>query len=149
MKQKANISFYENRKAYHDYSILETIEAGIELTGMEVKSVKNKSVSLSGSYVAVLKNELWLMNANISGHSLGNLSSYSPMRNRKLLCHRKEIEDVKHKTEAKGLTAIPLKIYLNRGSIKVLIGIARGKNLVDKRETLKNRDLKRNIDQHY
>lgn len=126
-----------NSKAYHDYEILETLEAGIVLTGMEVKSILAGSVSLAGSYIAVLKDELWLVGANIAGHSIGYIMSYNPKRNRKLLCHRRELLDIKYKTEAKSLTAVPLKIYLKNKKLKLMLGIARGKNKADKRHDLK------------
>ena len=148
MKNNKNNKFSENRKAYHDYNVIETIEVGMVLLGMEVKSIVNKMVSLSGSYVAVLKNELWLVGANINGHSYGCLMSYNPNRNRKLLCHKKELNEIRHKTEAAGLTAIPLKIYEKNGKLKLLIGIARGKNVVDKRQTLKNKAIDRDISRY-
>lgn len=144
MTGKKNISI-ENRKAYHDYQIIETIEVGIMLFGIEVKSIRNNMASISSAYVQVLNNELWLVNAKIAGPELDWTRSFKMDRNRKLLCHKKELLDIKHKTEAKGLTAIPLKLYDKNGRMKILVGIARGKNAVDKRQTLKNKAIERDI----
>lgn len=143
MNNIASRIFNENKKAYHDYHVLESLEVGIELFGSEVKSVKNKCASLSGAYVQVLKNELWLVNAKITGAETVWTQSCRSDRNRKLLCHKKEMLDIKQKTEAKGLTAIPLKLYEKNGKIKLLVGIARGKNAVDKRQTLKDKSIDR------
>lgn len=136
----------ENRKARHDYIVLDTIECGIVLTGTEVKSIRNARASLSGSYAAVLKGELWLVGADIYTYEFGNRFNHNPKRDRKLLVHSKEVRELKMKTEAKGLTLIPLDIHLKRGKIKVTIGICRGKTLGDKRETLKTKALKRDLE---
>lgn len=155
----------ENRKAYHDFNVLERLEVGISLTGAEVKSVRAKQVSLAGSYAQVLKGELWLVGCNISKwknacrfsvHSYDDIMrmmnkgyyAHNEMRNRKLLCHKKEILELKHMTEAKGLTVVPLKMYEKNGRIKLELGIAKGKNAVDKRETLKKNDLKREMERY-
>ena len=135
----------ENRKARHDYSILETVECGIVLSGTETKSARNSSVSLPGAYVAVLKGELWLVGADIAAYSFGNRFNHDPKAMRKLLAHAKEIEELRLKSEAKGLTLIPLKMYLKGGRIKVSVGVCRGKNLRDKRESLKKESLRREI----
>lgn len=135
----------ENRKARHDYSILDTLECGIVLTGTEAKSVRNSSISLSGSYVAVLKGELWLVGADIAVYAFGNRFNHEPKAMRKLLAHSKEIESLRLKSEAKGFTLVPLKVYLKHGRIKVSVGICRGKNLHDKRESLKNKSLRREM----
>lgn len=140
-EKKFNPVFAENRKARHDYTILETLECGIQLTGTEVKSVRHGSVSLAGSYAAVLGGELWLVGADISAYTFGNRFNHDPKRNRKLLVHAKEVLDLKMKTEAKGLTLIPLKLYLHHGRIKVALGVCRGKALHDKRESLKKKAL--------
>lgn len=136
----------ENRKARHDYAVLDTLECGMALTGTEVKSIMRAAVSLSGSYAAVLKGELWLVGADISAYEFGNRFNHNPKRNRKLLVHAKEVRELKMKTEAKGLTLIPLKLYLKRGKIKLELGICRGKALHDKRETLKKKALKRDFE---
>ena len=136
----------ENRKARHDYTVLETIECGICLAGTEVKSIRMAHVSLAGSYAAVLKGELFLVGADISAYEFGNRFNHAPKRNRKLLVHAKEVRELKMKTEAKGLTLIPLKVYLKSGRIKVELGICRGKALHDKRETLKQKALRRELE---
>ncbi len=141
-----NPIFAENRKARHDYTVLETIECGIVLTGTEVKSVRQGAISLSGSYAAVLKGELWLVAADIAAYKFGNRFNHDPKSMRKLLVHAKEVEELRLKTEAKGLTLIPLKVYLSRGRIKVAIGVCRGKQLHDKRDALKKKALKRDLD---
>ena len=106
--------FAENRKARHDYTVLETIECGIVLTGTEVKSVRQGQVSLSGAYGAVLKGELWLLGADIAAYKFGNRFNHEPKSQRKLLAHAKEIADLRLKTEAKGLTLVPLKMFLKQ-----------------------------------
>ncbi len=135
----------ENRKARHDYFVLETLECGIALTGTEVKSVRSARVSLSGAYAAVLKGELWLVGADIATYEFGNRFNHNPKRDRKLLVHSKEVRELKMKTEAKGLTLVPLKLYLKGGRIKLELGVCRGKALHDKRETLKKKDMMREM----
>ena len=144
--RKFNPVFAENRKARHDYTVLETIECGIVLTGTEVKSVRHGEMSLSGSYGAVLKGELWLVGADIAAYKFGNRFNHEPKSMRKLLVHAKEVRELQLKTEAKGLTLIPLKVYLKGGRIKVAIGVCRGKQLHDKRDALKKKALKRDLE---
>ena len=144
--KKFNPVFAENRKARHDYTVLETIECGIVLTGTEVKSVRQGQVSLSGSYGAVLKGELWLLGADIAAYKFGNRFNHEPKSQRKLLVHAKEIRELQLKTEAKGLTLVPLKIFLKHGKIKVDLGVCRGKQLHDKRDALKKKDLRRDLE---
>ena len=138
--------FAENRKARHDYTVLETIECGIVLTGTEVKSVRHGEVSLSGSYGAVLKGELWLVGADIAAYKFGNRFNHEPKSMRKLLVHAKEVRDLQLKTEAKGLTLIPLRVFLKNGRIKVDLGVCRGKQLHDKRDALKKKALRRDLE---
>ena len=138
--------FAENRKARHDNTVLETIECGIVLTGTEVKSVRHAEVSLSGAYGAVLKNELWLVGADIAAYRFGNRFNHEPKSMRKLLVHAKEIRELKLKTEAKGLTLIPLKVYLKHGKIKLDLGVCRGKQAHDKRDSLKEKAIRRDMD---
>lgn len=135
----------ENRKARHDYTVLETLECGIELFGTEVKVVRHGEASLAGSYGAVLGGELWLVGMNIPVYAFGNRFNHNPKRNRKLLVHAKEVLEMKMKTEAKGLTLIPLKLYLKRGKVKVELGVCRGKALHDKRDTLKKKAVDRDM----
>ena len=144
--RKFNPVFAENRKARHDYTVLETIECGIVLTGTEVKSVRHGEVSLSGSYGAVLKGELWLVGADIAAYRFGNRFNHEPKSMRKLLVHAKEVRDLQLKTEAKGLTLIPLKVFLKNGRIKVDLGVCRGKQLHDKRDALKKKAMRRDLE---
>ena len=146
MAQAFNPVFAENRKARHDYTVLDTIECGIVLTGTEVKSIRHGEVSLAGSYGAVLKNELWLVGADISAYKFGNRFNHEPKAMRKLLVHAKEVLDLRMKTEAKGLTLVPLKLYLKHGRIKVSLGVCRGKALHDKRDSLKAKSLRRDME---
>ena len=145
-KKDFNPVFAENRKARHDYAILDTVECGIVLTGTEVKSVRHASVSLSGSYVAVLGNELWLLGCDIATYKFGNRFNHEPKSQRKLLAHGKEINEMRLKSEAKGLTLIPLKMYLKNGRVKVAVGICRGKALHDKRDSLKEKAMRRDLE---
>ena len=144
--KKFNPVFAENRKARHDYTVLETIECGIVLSGTEVKSVRHGEVSLAGSYGAVLKGELWLLGADIAAYKFGNRFNHEPKSQRKLLVHAKEIRELQLKTEAKGLTLVPLKVFLKHGKIKVDLGVCRGKQLHDKRDALKKKDLRRDLE---
>lgn len=144
--KKFNPVFAENRKARHDYTVLETIECGIVLTGTEVKSIRHGSVSLSGSYAAVLGGELWLLGADIAAYKFGNRFNHEPKSRRKLLVHAKEVESLRLKTEAKGLTLVPLKVYLKGGRVKVAVGVCRGKQLHDKRDALKQKALRRDLE---
>ena len=144
--KKFNPVFAENRKARHDYTVLETIECGIVLTGTEVKSVRHGEVSLSGSYGAVLKGELWLVGADIAAYKFGNRFNHEPKSMRKLLVHAKEVRDLQLKTEAKGLTLIPLRVFLKNGRVKVDLGVCRGKQLHDKRDALKKKAMRRDLE---
>lgn len=145
-ERKFSPVFAENRKARHDYAVLETLECGIVLSGTEVKSVRRGGVSLAGSYGAVLKGELWLVGADISAYEFGNRFNHDPKRNRKLLVHSKEVRELKMKSEAKGLTLVPLKLFLKHGRVKVELGVCRGKALHDKRDALKKKALRRDLE---
>lgn len=135
-----------NRKAQHDYHILETVEAGIVLTGTEIKSIRAGKVSLREAYARPDKGELWLFGAHISHHPGGGPYNHEPARPRKLLLHRKEIADIIGKSEQKGLTIVPLKLYLKKGLAKVELGIAKGKKLYDKRESIRRKETAREMD---
>ena len=124
----------DNRKASHDYFLLERFEAGMVLTGPEVKAAKDGKIQLKEAYAAVLNNEAWLLNAHISQYSHGNRENHPPIRNRKLLLHRREIDKLLGQTREKGLSLIPTKIYLKNGRIKCEVALAKGKKLHDKRE---------------
>ncbi|SNR93167.1 SsrA-binding protein SmpB [Desulfurobacterium atlanticum] len=134
----------KNKKAFFDYEILEKYEAGIELKGTEVKSLREGKANLRDSFVRIENDEAYLFNAYIAPYSHGNLFNHEPTRRRKLLLHKKEIKRLLGKSQEKGLTIIPLRIYFNkRGKAKVEIALAKGKKLYDKRETIKRRDLER------
>ena len=142
-RQKASGDLATNRRAWHDYAVLEKIECGIELVGTEVKVVRHGEASLAGSFGAVLGGELWVVKMNIPVYTFGNRFNHDPARNRKLLVHRKEVEELRLKTEAKGLTLIPLRLYLKGGRVKLELGVCRGKALHDKRDALKEKAMKR------
>lgn len=131
----------ENRKARFLYEILETYEAGIQLIGTEVKSIRAGRINLQDGYALIRKGEVWLINVNISPYeATGAYFNHDPKRSRKLLLHRQEISKLIGKTEQKGLTLVPLKVYLKKGIVKVQIGLGKGKKLHDKRETIKRRE---------
>jgi SsrA-binding protein len=131
-----------NRAAYHEYHILEKYEAGIALTGTEVKSVLDGRVQLKEGYVAVRDGEAWLFNAHISPYAHGNRENHEPLRTRKLLLHRKEIEQLGEATVKQGMTLVATRVYLKHRRIKVEVAIARGKKMYDKRET----EMRRTVD---
>jgi SsrA-binding protein len=136
-----------NRKALHAFHVLDTWEAGIALVGTEVKALRGGHGQLQDAYVDATGGELWLKQANISLYEFGNITNHEPLRPRKLLLHRAEIHKITAKVERKGFTIIPLAIYLDdRGKIKVRIALAEGKTLGDKREALKQREQKREMD---
>ena len=132
-----------NRSAFHEYHILDKFEAGIMLTGTEVKSVRNGQIQLKESYVAVREGEAWLFNAHISHYSHGNRQNHEPVRTRKLLLHRREIDRLEEATTIKGMTLVVTRVYLKGGRVKFEIGVARGKKLYDKRETEMRRTVER------
>jgi SsrA-binding protein len=136
-----------NRKARHDYEILETYEAGLVLTGPEVKSVRQGKVSLAEAYAKVNKGELWLYNMHIAPYDPVLQRNYDPRQPRKLLMHRREIDRLMGLTQQRGLTLIPLRVYLNeRGYAKVELGLARGKRKVDRRREIIEREMKREVE---
>lgn len=135
----------QNKKARHDYNILETVEAGIVLTGTEIKSVREGRVTLKDGFAQIKNDEAWLENVHISEYTAGNRFNHDPLRRRKLLLHKKQIVQLGQKASAKGVTLVPLKVYLKNGFAKVLIGVATGKHEYDKRETIKRRDQEREI----
>lgn len=132
-----------NREAYHNYHIVETYECGIALTGTEVKSIREGRCNLKDSYGLIRNGEAWLLNAHISPYSHGNRENHEPLRTRKLLLHKSEIERLMGKAQEKGLTLVPTKMYFKNGRIKVELAIARGKKLYDKRETERRREADR------
>jgi len=134
-----------NRKARRDYEILECIEAGMALKGSEVKALREGRVNLKESYAKVHNGEVFLVNAHISPYSHSNLQDHDPVREKKLLLHKSEIKRLTGKTQEKGLTLVPTKLYFVRGRAKVELALARGKRQYDKRETIKRRDMEREI----
>lgn len=134
-----------NRKATFNFSILETYEAGIALQGTEIKSLRDHGGNLQDSYVKVIRSELWLVNCSIAPYRFGNIHNHEERRERKLLMHKREIEQLKRATDEKGLTIIPLALYLKNGRVKVKLAVAKGKKSFDKRESIKERDEKRHI----
>ena len=135
-----------NRKAYHDYHILESLEAGIALTGTEIKSIRAGRVNIRDAYAKPEGGELWLFNAHIAGYQAGSRYNHEPNRPRKLLLYRRQINELTSVVTQKGLTLVPLKIYIKRGIAKLELGIARGKKQYDKRETMARRDTEREIE---
>lgn len=132
-----------NRAAFHEYHILDKYEAGIVLQGTEVKSVMEGRIQLKESYVSISDGEIWLLNAHVSPYSHGNRENHEPLRTRKLLLHKREIEKLEKETVLKGMTLVVTRIYWKNGRIKFEIGVAKGKKLYDKREDLKNRAIEK------
>jgi SsrA-binding protein len=142
-RELAQVNIAENRKAFHDYHILDTWEAGMVLLGTEVKSIREGRVNLRDSFARVERGEVWLYNVNISSYSHRGYADHEPLRQRKLLMHRDEIRKLIGKTTEKGMTLVPLRMYFKSGRVKVAIGLARGKKEYDKRETIKRRETER------
>ncbi|MEL7587916.1 MAG: SsrA-binding protein SmpB [Prolixibacteraceae bacterium] len=137
----------KNKRAYFDYEILETFVAGIQLSGTEIKSIRSSKASVTEAYCRFAQNELYVVNMNISEYDFGNINNHVARRDRKLLLTKKELEKLQKKLKESGLTIIPLKMFINnRGLAKLEIGLAKGKKTFDKRETLKEKDAKRDID---
>jgi len=138
-----------NRKARHDYDIIETYDAGVVLTGTEIKSVRAHRVNLQDAFAAVERGELWLFNMHISPYEPGSRDNPTSRRTRKLLMHKREINRLLGRTVEKGLTIVPLKIYLERGYAKVELGLARGRRQYDKREAIAEREARREVDRAF
>ena len=133
----------KNKKAYFDYTILENLESGIVLTGTEIKSIRKGSVDLKDTYITIKNNETYLLNMYIAKYEEGNIFNHDERRTRKLLLHKKEIKKLKEQIKLEGLTIIPLKLYFKKNKVKILIGMCKGKKQYDKRQSIKERDLKR------
>jgi len=138
-------TFANNKKAFHNYHILETFEAGIVLVGTEVKSIREGHVDIKEAYVRIDTGEAYLVGAHVLPYSHGNQQNHTPVRNRKLLLHKREIERLVGKTQEKGLTLVPIRLYLKGGRIKLEIGLGRGKHLHDKRDDLKKKEANREM----
>ena len=136
----------QNKKARHDYSIIDTMEAGMVLQGTEIKSIRNSRINLKDGFVRVRNGEAFLYNVHISPYEQGNIFNHDPLRTRKLLLHKKQIARPVGETKNAGVTIDPLKVYIKNGYAKVLIGLAKGKKSYDKREDLKRKDVDRQID---
>jgi SsrA-binding protein len=135
-----------NRRARHEYAVEETLEAGIALTGTEIKSIRAGRVNLAEAYARIEKGEAWLIGAHIAPYEQGNRNNHEPTRTRKLLLHRDQIAELVGRTQAKGFTLVPLKLYIRNGMAKLEIGIARGKKAYDKRRTIAERDARRELE---
>jgi SsrA-binding protein len=135
----------QNKKARHDYEILDTLEAGIVLQGTEIKSIRQAKINLKDGFARIRNGEVWLSNVHISPYEQGNIYNHDPVRARKLLLHRKQIDKLATEMKTAGTTLVPLKVYIKDGYAKVLIGLARGKKQYDKRETLKRKEQTREI----
>jgi len=135
-----------NRKAYHNYHIQESFEAGIVLKGSEIKSIRAGKVNLSDAYAKPENGELWLYNSHIASYDAASYNAHEPVRPRKLLLHRKEIDNLAGKVTQRGLTLVPLKLYIENGVAKVELGVAKGKKLYDKREAIARREVERDIE---
>jgi SsrA-binding protein len=146
VKDKDRNVIAQNKRASHDYFIEETYEAGIVLKGTEIKSMRAGRMNLKDSFARISNGEMYLHNAHISEYEQGNRYNHEPTRARKLLLHKKQINTLIGQTQQKGYALVPLKVYLKNGFAKVLIGLAKGKKNYDKRETLKRKDAKREVD---
>jgi len=142
-REKAQSSIAENRKAFHDYHLLETFEAGLVLLGTEVKAIREGRVNLRDSFARLEEGEVYLYNVNISSYSHRGYADHEPLRRRKLLLHREEIRKLIGKTVVKGMTLVPVRLYFKNGRVKVAISLAKGKKEYDKRETIKQRETDR------
>jgi SsrA-binding protein len=134
-----------NRRARHEFTIDETFEAGLVLTGTEIKSVRAGKVNIANAYARIEKGEAWLIGADIAPFEQGNRYNHDPKRNRKLLLHRREIDELLGRAQQKGQTIVPLRLYLHRGKAKIELGLARGKQLHDRRRDIADRDARRDI----
>jgi SsrA-binding protein len=135
-----------NRRARHEYAVEETLEAGIVLTGTEIKSIRAGRVNLAEAYARIEKREAWLIGAHIATYEQGNRNNHEPTRTRKLLLHRDQIAELVGRTQAKGFTLVPLRLYIRNGMAKLEIGVARGKKAYDKRRTIAERDARRELE---
>ena len=148
MRSKGTKTITDNRKARHDYFVLETYEAGIELIGTEVKSIRQGTVNLKDSWCSIDKGELWIKGMHISPYEKGNIFNRDPMRVRKLLMHRREINKLFGTVKQDGLSLIPLSLYFKDSKVKVQLGLCKGKKLYDKRDDAAKRDAKREIERN-
>jgi SsrA-binding protein len=146
--KKQNTPTIDNRRARHEYHILDSLEAGLALTGTEVKSIRQGGVSLNEAYARFRDGEAWLLGMHVPPYKQGSFSNVDPNRPRKLLLHKEQISDLQSRVKEKGLTIVPLRMYFTRGKVKVQLGLARGKKMWDKREDIAKRDVEREIQRH-
>ena len=139
------VEILRNKKARFEYEIVDTYEAGIVLKGTEVKSIRQKKVNIQESYAKIKNGEAYIVGMNISMYTMGNFFNHDPLRERKLLLHKQELKRLTGKLNEKGFTLIPLRMYFKNGRVKLELGLARGKNLHDKRRTIQDRDMKRDM----
>lgn len=139
------VEILRNKKARFEYEIVDTYEAGIVLKGTEVKSIRQKKVNIQESYAKIKNGEAFIVGMNISLYTMGNFFNHDPLRERKLLLHKQELKRLTGKLNEKGFTLIPLRMYFKNGRVKLELGLARGKNLHDKRRTIQDRDMKRDM----
>lgn len=149
MKEKTDNLIAQNKKAGHDYFIKETLEAGIALTGTEIKSIRARRINLRDGYVQIINGNAYLENVHISEYKQGNIFNHDPLRKRQLLLHKKQITRLASIQSQQGMTIIPLKVYIKHGFAKVLIGVGQGKKQYDKRQTIKKRDQDRELRRKY
>lgn len=149
MEKKQEKLIANNKKAYHDYFILDTYEAGISLAGTEVKSLRMGKCSIKEAFIRIENGEVFIYGMNISPYEKGNLFNKDPLRVRKLLLHRSEIQKILGKTKEKGMAVVPLKVYFHGGLVKVEIGLAKGKKLYDKRDDIAKKDRKREVEREF
>jgi SsrA-binding protein len=142
-REQAQKNIAENRKAFHDYHILETFEAGVALLGTEVKAIREGNVNLRDSYASLEGTEVWIHNVHISPYSHRGYADHEPTRKRKLLLHRQEIRKLIGRTIERGMTLVPIRMYFKNGHVKIALGLAKGKQAHDKRETIKRRETDR------
>ena len=147
--QGKNTDIANNKKARYEYEIIETIEAGIVLKGTEVKSLRSKKVSITEAYARIRDREVFIIGMNISPYEMANRFNHDPMRERKLLLHKKEIKRLTGKLNERGYTLVPLKLYFKNGKAKILLGLGKGKAKYDKRKTIQKRDLDRELQREW
>lgn len=148
MKKKGTKSIATNRKARHEYFIEDTVEAGLVLTGTEVKSIRQGKINIKESYASIEKREVFINSMHISPYEQGNIYNVDPVRKRKLLLHKREIRKLMVATTQKGYTLVPLSVYIKDGLVKVQLATAKGKKLYDKRQDIAKKDAKRRMEQH-
>lgn len=139
----------KNRKAYHNYTVDDHIECGVELKGTEVKSVKENKFSFSDAYARIRDDELWLVGLHITPYEQGSIDNHEPERDRKLLVHRQELKRLRRQIDEKGYTLVPLDVHMRRGYVKIDLGVCKGKRMYDKRQAIKARDQRRDAEREF